>query len=552
MERMGRLLKQYGLLIVTAVFFIAVFLISRTVPLYGDDFAYKQFTTGDFNYYISRHIQHYFLANGRVIVHILATLFLALPRYCWALFNGLMLSCIVFFGAETAGGMQREKRFQPFWSGLILSAAIFFLSPDITRQSVYWLTGSFNYVYPAAMLFIYWYLIDRPVYGRRTKWLIPVLALLASATTEQTSLMTAGLTVLIVLDRTVFKKQKLEAVLLIALAVSFLGTASILLSPSIAYRASMEDAPVAGFWNLIRYNLKDQGTTFLFSKMMLPYHLLAMLSALGTIFEAGRKFASKASPIAGKIVMGAGASAFVCWIWQVTARDAGNNYAIIEPRKAVFYFFIGSMYLITLLYASVLAWKTRGSSVQLIAVILCIGSQLMMVVSPVYGPRTLLSAIFMLALYAASLLPDLHNSRAMPILSGIACFLFNLPWLAFFPAFFYLMEWGGQEQKNLLKGNAVRTKAAGAVFVYILLLLISGNTYLHTLKGYNENAWVYQRNLEAAQNFSAGVSGKELIQYELPHGEYGWVMPYHNAYYDPYYKLYLGIDEKTKIIWQKP
>ena len=111
MERMGRLLKQYGLLIVTAVFFIAVFLISRTVPLYGDDFAYKQFTTGDFNYYISRHIQHYFLANGRVIVHILATLFLALPRYCWALFNGLMLSCIVFFGAETAGGMQREKRF---------------------------------------------------------------------------------------------------------------------------------------------------------------------------------------------------------------------------------------------------------------------------------------------------------------------------------------------------------------------------------------------------------------------------------------------------------
>lgn len=544
-------IRKYGLLITAIMVFILTFMINKSVRLYGDDFHYKQFSSVDFSYYLKRNAEHYFLANGRVIVHLLVTFFLSLPPVFWALFNSLMLSGIVFFGAKTASVNNSENGNFEFSSGIIFAVTILFLSPSLTRQSVYWLAGSFNYVYPLFMLLVYWFLLTRPVYTKALKWTIPAAAFLSAASVEQVSLMAFGLTLLFIINKAFFKKQKIEGFLFVSLALALIGLATIIFSPAVAYRASLEDAPAAGLINLLKYNIKNQGITFLLSPIMVPFHLIAMVGSLAKIYYY-KKSEVKTCGFAAHAVLILGLSALVCWLWQITLGKAEINYQIVDMKHLLIYSAIAAGYLVSLFYSAILEYRATkyNNALPLIAFILCIGSQVMMIVSPVYGPRNLLCAIVMLALYSSSLLPSIKDMRIIAVLSCLACFVFNLPLLSFIPiAALFIYSFSSSKK---LKHHNLTVLSSDFVIIsgYIVLILVSGITYMKTYNGYMANKKIYDRNLKNAEIFKQS-NGESLTQFMLLDDTYGWVMPYHNPYYDPYYKSYIGIDTKKGIVWEK-
>ena len=118
---------------------------------------------------------------------------------------------------------------------------------DVVRQSVYWVTGSFNYVYPTFMLFWYMYELFKNFKSDFNKNLfsLVILAFFATATVEQAGMMSFGTTVLLLIYS--FIKNKKSDIkgcykkIIIVLLASALGLASVILAPSQFIRIGLEE-----------------------------------------------------------------------------------------------------------------------------------------------------------------------------------------------------------------------------------------------------------------------------------------------------------------------
>jgi len=553
--------EKYGLLLIISLIFLGTAMITFHVRLYGDDFFYAQFTSHNLSYFISKHIEHYFRANGRVIVHLLATIFLGIPLTFWQILNPLMLAGIAYFGSKIAQIKKDPSSTystKNLYAAIIFGIGIAFLHPNITRQSVYWLTGSFNYVYPILLLFIYWYKLSLCIYQHHWTWSLPFWAFFASATVEQVSLMSFGLTLCLLLEQKILQKEKINTIQKITLFLSTIGMLTVIAAPGVFLRTSIEKTPVTGFFNLLKHNIKTQGNSFLFSEMMVPYHILAMTTSLGTIINYGYQYYTTKNQRITKqrkwlhdTILLIGSSACMSWLWQVTVRSSMTNYNIWTKKQFLFYLFITIGYLITLLYTTMITYQEKiiiNYTVPIISVILCFGSQLMMIISPVYGPRNLVCAIFMLLLYIATLLPTLHHIGIPNLIALIACFALHKP--LFFPFAIGTILLVSQP---LIFVNKTFFKKIGTIGGYIILTILSWYTFVPTIKGYAKNSVIYDQNIKIARQYKTKQAlhpnPKSLIQSTLPIELYGWAMPYHNPYYDPYYRLYLGVDTKTSIQW---
>ncbi len=71
-------LKKYLPYIFLFMLFLATLAVNMQIGLFGDDYYYATFTRENFG---SMHLNHYQEANGRAIVHILDTLFLAILAF---------------------------------------------------------------------------------------------------------------------------------------------------------------------------------------------------------------------------------------------------------------------------------------------------------------------------------------------------------------------------------------------------------------------------------------------------------------------------------------
>ena len=80
--------------IILIVLFILTLIVNLQIGLLGDDYYYGTFVKNDF---WELHKTHYLEVNGRVIVHLLDSIFLAIPRIFWQLLNSFMLTRYCLF-----------------------------------------------------------------------------------------------------------------------------------------------------------------------------------------------------------------------------------------------------------------------------------------------------------------------------------------------------------------------------------------------------------------------------------------------------------------------
>lgn len=453
-------------------FFTIVFLICNKVNLYGDDFHYAVYSTQDLEYFIQRNYQHYFLANGRVIVHLLVTFFLSIPIIYWKICNALMLTFSIFLMLKICK-LQTNLIFS-----IVLSFFLFFtIGISITRQSVYWLTGSFNYVYPIFTLLVYWFLITK-----NSKFL-PFFAIFASQTTEQGSMMAFGLMVLYFIKSYIKDKQIPSKIWIFSLIINLFGLLSIILSPGTFNRIDTTPNKLS-FFDLLLSNIKHQNAVLFFDNAMLKTHII-ILGFL--VFYCAIKIINKQFIKTYLILLIPTSIVFLIYSLVYLNIINYQSMLFICSLNCVLYFAI-------LLAVSGIEFLYYSNEIPIIALILGLGSQFMMIVSPVYGYRILLSFIFMMILFIVSLMRNLvFNPIVINVLS---------------------------------------------VVIFALCIVSAKSEYI----GYKTNDIIYNQNMQALDE------GK-TTQTKLPLESYRWVMPYDNSYYKGYYNLTFDLPVNTDIVW---
>lgn len=272
--------------------FALTFMVLGNVTLYGDDYFYHSFLDNNLADFISTHLQHYMMNNGRVFVHLLVTIFLALPLMVWKVFNSLLLGIFVYGAARIVmSGRENSSFIQSLGTGAIIASSILLLDVAITRQSIYWLTGSFNYVYPLVFLVLYWIgLLNAK--NSKFKNALPILAFFSAASTEQNAMMTVGLGVLYLINSRYIAKEKADPVLVYAAIASLVGALTVFLAPATFVRYSMDNKNGIPFSELLLTNLVKQHLQFLTAKYMIPFQIMFYLSSAAFIL----RFSSLAAP----------------------------------------------------------------------------------------------------------------------------------------------------------------------------------------------------------------------------------------------------------------
>lgn len=483
--------------LVLAITGLSLFALMRYVRLYGDDFFYYQFAQNGFNHFINHHIEHYFRANGRVIVHILATLFLYLPPIIWQIANAIMLTGIAYYGGHIASENPKDR----LRVTILFSIALFFLHIHLTRQSVYWLIGSLNYVYPVFVLMAFWAAFIKAQQQQKFRLHVYILCLLSAASTEQIGMVTIGLVTLYALQ-SMWKQKKLDLRYVLFGCIAVLGVASVVLSPSVWVRIAQEDAPAQGLVQLVKYNILSLARTVL-SPVCAPYVGITFVAFIWTCILDWR---IKRSGLFVRLFVTIGSLALIIpWLMLKTGQTY-YSFDWIKGNALLLFFF-------AFLFASLFMWflywhyAAHQKPTFWIALILAIGAQMMMLVSPVYGSRNYLCSILVMLLALSQFcLQPLFYERTLQVLLVIA-------------------------------------------------LGVSLFVFSSTFNGYRTNHVVYDENMVRITQWQQTLPKDQpsvLDLHMLPIEEYGWAMPYHNPYYDTYYNLTFSLPPRLRINWIKP
>lgn len=223
--------KKIGIydIIVFSIIFIASVCISLNTELYLDDFTYKQAGVCGFNEiirFLKWHISNY---NGRTLIHFMEMMTL---RYdfgftVWKIFTGVLLCIFCFISAKITTVEKKD-----FSKATILTAICFFgVNPALWNESVFWLSGSFNYFIPTMMFFGLMLLVR---YRPKSNWIFPV-CFICGATTEQVGMVTFGFFVILFLEHLI-RTRKISTRNLACCILSIVGYATVLLSPGTSSR----------------------------------------------------------------------------------------------------------------------------------------------------------------------------------------------------------------------------------------------------------------------------------------------------------------------------
>lgn len=137
------------------VCFLVIFILNILTPLISDDFAYM-FVYGEdrlvssIGDILESQKNHYYMWGGRSIVHFIAQALLLLPPAVADLLNSLAyMGCIFLIYYHIKG--RGENSFSLF---ILIALAVWFFQP-VLGDTVFWLTGSANYLWGTTLILLF-------------------------------------------------------------------------------------------------------------------------------------------------------------------------------------------------------------------------------------------------------------------------------------------------------------------------------------------------------------------------------------------------------------
>lgn len=486
-------IKNNLMFILIPIIFFSFLFININVCYFGDDFYYLSFKDLSLPDFFLKHIEHYNKDNGRFIVHILATLFLKLPLPFWQVINSLMLTGICYFAAKILTKDNKDK--QP----LIIAIMFFFiagLSITISRQSIYWLTGSFNYVYPIFLLFAYWFCLTK-IDNKKFFIFSIILGFLAAASMEQSAMMAFGLTILTLLTKfnnledfknlkNMLRKNFKIAILSI---ITLVGVCTVVLAPAQFVRISNEQQDSSTLDN-VKTNSIFLVKNYFDEPNILPYCILFNLFILLFVFKEKTK--------SSIFIL---ASCLINIILSIVNVYLVQTYDLFIINRLFLLIFIAATYLINFIYINKKLYRKIISPLT-IPLVLMLGSQIMMLISPVFGPRNLIFGLIMFAF--------------------IICMI--------------------AKESNFKFFNTC------TAILFVLALLFNSKT----AQGYLQTKIIDNINIEILSNKAVTVSNENenITLFKFSDDNYCWSMPYISSYHEFWFKNFYNL--KSKINWEYP
>lgn len=540
------ILKEYYHLITFAVFFVLEAYSISTVVMTGDDFYYASFLKNGSAYFFSENILHYMETNGRALVHVLDEIFLAMPLMVWKFVELFAVSAIVLISAIVAsGGVKNQKKFK---ISLVMSCALFsMIDLFILRETVLWVTGSFNYVLPVLLVLVFYRVFTGLAEKEKGAWYLPIIALLAACTTEQSSCAAVLVCMFVVVKTALVEKRKIKLTHILAIPASLVGFALLFLAPGNSarkalypefYAQSLADRLVNNTRGYFANAFDTPGMLFFFV-------LLSALSAFDALAVITKMTKEEIRAKGGTAKMLFHVLLFVCSFITVIALVLQSPIfpgTYIRLGTVAFLVIFTSLLQLVLLCARFLRREDDGSA--LIFALCSVVTFGAIVFGPIYGSRVFFAPIvfmFVPIIYMAHRAFEVKFACTfIPFcVTCYASYIFTLRYHAFVVLAYtvFLIE-------VISKLKKYRPSAVIAVGASFVVLLSIG-------RGYANNAQVHRYNdAVTAQYVEKGETDEPLTLLYPLQANYTYSLPYSNPYHLMRYKQYHGIPENAEIVYK--
>ena len=553
----GSFLSRHRHHLIAALFWIVSGSTAFSAVLFGDDYYYAYFVKAGRDFFLSESLVHYRETNGRALVHALDELLIGFGLFPWRLFVTLLMIAASLLTARIAcRAYTREKRQSDAYRlSLCLSVAgLSVLDVMILRQSVWWATGSLNYLFPAVLLLALYAMLDKAHLSHTKPIGAVFLSLAVGMSTEQAAFGALCVCAAFFAAEWVrFGSEKPSPspakprlpFLSLCFLTGLAGFLTLYLAPGNAVRTTFyPDFYALSLFGKIRRNLPELiSVVFGDFGMALPFLFCQIPLSLSLI--------PKKKPGFDRFI------GFFCLsvslLYAIERALPAAFLPVLPIRAAVWGLAVLSLLIMTL--RMLVRWIREQDPMPFLFVGGALVLQSAMLISPQFGPRTVL--ISALLLLCASVRGVLSLPRPMRIVSLLLLCVIT-------PAVF------AQSQTGLLLPLAFGL--AGLLIALLFVLCQKKNTVpltrflplllcaflsvcclarpFSTCLGYAKNAAVHLENEKRiAEYLSSGQTDGILTLYALPDPVYGYTMPYDNPYHMGRYRILYDIPEGIELYY---
>lgn len=480
---------------------ILMYLVYINIFLMGDDFLFASYhVNGIKNLFIN--VINY-RNNGRLIINLLESLILLFDRYLYIIIMPIVILFIVRMIIQLCSNINNKAEFNfaiEEWLFCIFFFAV--LAIDIKRETLYWISGSFNYLYPAILILIYSNIYYKIRQQKKAPWYLPILGLLLGTSSEQISLMACGIFGCTYIYQIIYKKEKIYRMEIFSYILVVLGTLSLFLSSGTMNRVGTEGEKVNVVQNI--FTLIYNCSYSKISAGILSAVILIEIVMLRNYVKKGYKFFVLTSILSIIILM---------------CTQLLNNVSNI--------LFLGNIFVIMIfLINSVLffkqKWENKKDISEILWLLAGIGSQIMLLMIDVWGFRTTFPWILSLLVIIGNNI----NKLSVRYKSIVACLLISgISVVVSLIGIILIILTGKRSEKQ-------------AIYVGILIFgIIIG--FIGDVVGYHSNQSVHLYNIEKIQSYKNG----KLYLKKVKNPKYGW-----DDYDEFHTKAMLGYYQKDKNI----
>lgn len=497
MQKTGKKLTDYYHIIAAIIFFGLFLILYQSIFMYSDDFRYGEAGKGNLIQIVQYMGEHYRTVNGRTIVHTLAILFTKCDLFFWRLVTPAVIALLLLLTAKWISADKKE--YQKLT--VIMLFLYLFMPVGVLQQSAYWLSGSFNYVYPMLPILGLGILMKNSIqHGKANYWLLP-LGFLAGASMEQCGMIALGICILTMLYQKFFEKKRLLLCHYLTVLITAVGYITIFLSPATKERVGQESGQIGLFQNTYRILFEKW---FQSKEMFLFVFITIICMTFWLVYFTKKSVGWRWLNIACLAILLLFLPFMAMQVFHI-----GYVPANIVSRGITFLF--GCTFYFSLAYLGILLYLKNKKETVLICTILAFGSQFMLIAARYIGFRNNFPSMLLLFPFLAETL---------------------LQWLKSISA-------EAKSTRVILK--------IGGVFLLVFALMNTCSVFY----GYSKNAQVYQKNLDAIQAYHENPEDV-LNLWNLPYQDYRWYLPMDDetGWQEKAFKTYYHINDGTKVIFQ--
>ncbi|WHH60463.1 DUF6056 family protein [Petroclostridium sp. X23] len=388
---------------------VLIFAISNMIYFYSDDMYYASFSKNGYNHFIKMNIAHYKNINGRAMVHILDEALLMFGKKLFAVINPIMILGFAFLASKCLNFKDtiNSAKENTYISTAITLFFIMCLPKQMINETVYWITGSMNYIFPALLLVIMYYMLRANIKISNSTIKLFVFSFLSGATTEQGGFVAVVMSTLLVLSTLVYRDSPKQKLYVLSPIFAIMGLLTVILAPGTFAR--IESIGVDGFSQTTLYNRLLENTSHISFAItgengIQSILIILVLAILFTTYKAqgiNRLF------LAGPAIM---SLLLYQRVSGVYSKDLCTTITILSAAY------------ITLWGLSILKYaKYRHLGIFIVG---AVSLQCLMLISPILGSRTLLITGLLLAASIGGLSSDLiKNPLYITLSASILAFM---------------------------------------------------------------------------------------------------------------------------------